>query len=323
MKISEEVIPSIKLDVTELSLKPEEEKSITATVVPEDAKVTWTSDNEAVATVDASGKVKAVSEGTATITGKITIDGKDYSAECKVTVTEDKPEPTPTDASVTLNASEMQLYPGREKALTVKTTPEGIPVTWSSSDMTVANVTAGGVVTGLKPGTATITARITVDGKEYTATCKVTVVPAGTPIIIPSGGGEHVHKYVWDTIEATEDADGELRYQCETCGDIKERVPLTAYNVFNKNTTEKIRKAPKDATVKIETSKWISFHKMVMEALAERPDVTLEISFLDEGHKGNRCTVTIPKGTDTMSLVDKNGFTGFLFLGGKFGMKTQ
>ncbi len=33
--------------------------------------------------------------------------------------------------------------------------------------------------------------------------------------------------------------------------------------------------------------------------------------------------VVIPKGTDTMSLVDKNGFTGFLYLGGKFGMKTN
>ena len=93
--------------------------------------------------------------------------------------------------------------------------------------------------------------------------------------------------------------------------------------MFNKTTTEKIRNAKKDATVKIETNKWITFHKMVMEALAERPDVTLEISFLDEGYKGKRCTVVIPKGTDTKPLVDKNGFTGFLFLGGKFGMKTN
>jgi hypothetical protein len=93
--------------------------------------------------------------------------------------------------------------------------------------------------------------------------------------------------------------------------------------VFNQNATEKIRSAKKDATVKIETSKWISFHKMVMEALAERPDVTLEISFLDEGHKGKRCTVVIPKGTDAISLVDKNGFTGFLYLGEQFGMKTD
>ena len=60
-----------------------------------------------------------------------------------------------------------------------------------------------------------------------------------------------------------------------------------------------------------------------MEALAESPDGTLEFSFLDEGYKGKSRTLVIPKGTDTKPLVDKNGFTGFLFLGSKFGMKTN
>ena len=130
---------------------------------------------------------------------------------------------------------------------------------------------------------------------------------------------QHTHHYVWETIEATENSDGELRYKCDICGDNQTRVPITAYYVFNKNTSEKIRKAGQGATVKIETSRWISFHKMVMEALAERPDVTLRISFLDEEYKGNRVTVTIPAGTDTLSLVDENGFVGFLYLAGKFG----
>ncbi|MCR5403713.1 MAG: Ig-like domain-containing protein [Butyrivibrio sp.] len=217
---------------------------------------------------------------------------------------------------------ETLLTQGMEKALSAATEPEGIPVTWSSSDTKVALVDGNGVVTGLKTGTATITAAITVDGKEYSASCKVTVVPAGY-IPSDSSGGGHIHKFVWESIEATQDADGELRYRCEGCGEIQTRVPLTAYYVFNRNTAEKIRKAGKDATVKVETNKWISFHKMVMEALADRPDVTLEISFLDEGYKGKRCTVVIPKGTDTMSLVDKNGFAGFLYLGGRFGMKTN
>ncbi len=146
-------------------------------------------------------------------------------------------------------------------------------------------------------------------------------VSGNTPSKKSDGG--HTHIFIWETTEATEETDGELRYQCEICGEVQIRVPYTAYNVFNKNTTEKIRNAQKDATVTIETNKWISCHKMVMEALKERPDVTLEISFLNEGYKGNRCTVVIPKGTDTMSLVDKNGFTGFLYLGDKFGLNTN
>ena len=129
----------------------------------------------------------------------------------------------------------------------------------------------------------------------------------------------HTHHYVWETIEATEDSDGELRYKCDICGDIQTRVPITAYYVFNKNTTDKIRKAGQGATVKIETSRFISFHKMVMDALAERPDVTLEISFLDGEYKGDRVIVTIPAGTDALSLLDENGFVGFLYLASKYG----
>jgi hypothetical protein len=100
-------------------------------------------------------------------------------------------------------------------------------------------------------------------------------------------------------------------------------VPLSAYYIFNLNAVESIQKAQKNATVKIDTRRWISFHHMVMDALAERPDVTVEITFLDGGHKGNKFKVIIPKGADTKALVDTNGFTGFLFLGGKFGITQQ
>lgn len=72
--------------------------------------------------------------------------------------------------------------------------------------------------------------------------------------------------------------------------------------------------------IDIETDRWISFHKMVIEALRERPDVTLNISFLDEGYKGERYIVTIPAGADTADLIDSNGYAGFHYLGGKFGM---
>ena len=149
----------------------------------------------------------------------------------------------------------------------------------------------------------------------------------------PSGGGDsssdtssktstpvsHTHSYAWeDGKEATEDDNGEMIYRC-SCGEVLYRVPTSAYNVFNRNTAEKIKNAKQGATVKIETSRWISFHKMVMQALADRPDVSLEVSFLDGEYKGNRVFFTIPAGTDTLSLLDENGFSGFLYLAGKFG----
>ena len=130
----------------------------------------------------------------------------------------------------------------------------------------------------------------------------------------------HVHTFAWDTRNATADTDGEMRYQCTKCGMIQTRVPISAYYIFNKETTEKIRAAKQGETVKIETRRWISFHKMVAEALAERKDVSVEVSFLDQGHKGNPYTFTIPAGTDLTPLFDESGFAGFMYLGNRFGL---
>ena len=80
-------VTGIKLDKTELALNISgDDVTLTATVEPTDATdktVIWTSDKPAVATVDATGKVHAVAEGTATITAQ----AGDKTATCVVTVT--------------------------------------------------------------------------------------------------------------------------------------------------------------------------------------------------------------------------------------------
>ena len=73
------------MNKTELTLKEGESEILTATVKPDDATdktVTWSTSDASIATVDASGKVTAVKEGTATITAK----AGEKSATCKVTV---------------------------------------------------------------------------------------------------------------------------------------------------------------------------------------------------------------------------------------------
>ncbi len=60
-------------------------KTAPANVFPTNSKVTFTSSNPAVATVDADGKVTGVAEGTAEIT--ITTDDGKYTDKCTVTVT--------------------------------------------------------------------------------------------------------------------------------------------------------------------------------------------------------------------------------------------
>ena len=133
----------------------------------------------------------------------------------------------------------------------------------------------------------------------------------------------HTHNYAWDKVEATESQDGELRYQCTECYDILVRVPLSAYYVFNANTVDKINKAKQGETVKITTDRWISFHKMVFDALAARPDVSLEVSFLDGEYKGKRVSFTIPAGADNSDLFTENNFAGFMYLGNKYGLTAE
>ena len=82
---------SIALDQTDVELAKGNILQLSATVMPDDAadkSVTWTTSDEAVATVDATGLVTAVDPGTATITATTT-DGSNLSASCDVTVTED------------------------------------------------------------------------------------------------------------------------------------------------------------------------------------------------------------------------------------------
>ena len=75
-------IAEISLDKTELSLIVGDTETLTAIITPTDAtlreQIKWATSDDNVATVDVNGKVKAVKEGTATVSA--TVEGK--KAEC-------------------------------------------------------------------------------------------------------------------------------------------------------------------------------------------------------------------------------------------------
>ena len=82
-------LTGIALNKTSLSLSEGEEFTLEATITPDNAtnkEVTWTSDNEAVATVSAEGVVKAIKAGSANVTVTTVDQGK--TASCAVTVAE-------------------------------------------------------------------------------------------------------------------------------------------------------------------------------------------------------------------------------------------
>lgn len=83
----------------------------------------------------------------------------------------------PATPSITLDKNSVSIAPEETATIVATTVPSGATVTWESSDNEVATV-ADGAVTGVAAGTATITAKITVEGQDYTATCAVTVAGA-------------------------------------------------------------------------------------------------------------------------------------------------
>ena len=162
-------VSSVSLDKTSVSLNVGESVTLAATVKPDNATnktVSWSSSNASVASVDASGKVSAVAEGTATITAK----AGDKTATCSVTVKKN----TVAVESVTLDKSSLELTEGETATLTATVKPDNATnktVTWSSDKTSVATVDANGKVTAVAEGTATITAK----AGDKTATCSVTV----------------------------------------------------------------------------------------------------------------------------------------------------
>lgn len=132
--------------------------------------VTWTSDAEGVATVE-DGVVTTVGVGTATITAT----SGNFTQTCTIEV---KPIEV-TD--VTLDAENVTLTVDDTHTLAATVLPENATdktVTWTSNAEGVATV-AGGVITAVAPGTATITAT----AGDFEATCTVIVRAKDYPII--------------------------------------------------------------------------------------------------------------------------------------------
>ncbi len=85
-------VESITLNYEEYTMNLEGSLTLTARLDPLDAEVqsvTWSSSDESVATVDATGVVTPVDYGTATITATTDEEGSSVSADCVVTISKD------------------------------------------------------------------------------------------------------------------------------------------------------------------------------------------------------------------------------------------
>lgn len=133
--------------------------------------VTWSSANAGIVAVDAQGNITGGTVG-GPVAVKATIDGKFASAQVTVVqVAVNSVTVAPTPSTIAAGNTVQLTATLRDELNNVLT---GRAVNWESSDPTLASVTgAGGLVTGLKPGTVTITAAS--EGKSGTAQVTVTL----------------------------------------------------------------------------------------------------------------------------------------------------
>ena len=206
--VTPKLVTSVTLDQSELTIERTYTAQLSATIAPEDADnrtVSWTSDNEEVATVDENGQVTAVGVGEANITATAA-DGSGITATCKVTVT------PKLVTSVTLDESELTIEKTYTAQLSATITPDDADnrtVTWTSDNEEVATVDENGLVTAVSVGEANITATA-VDGSGVTATCKVTVTPKLVTSVILDESELTIEKNFTEQLTATvapDDAD--------------------------------------------------------------------------------------------------------------------
>ena len=90
--------------------------------------------------------------------------------------------------SVTLSRTEVSLAAGEDYPLTATVDPEGVKVTWESSDTSVATVDENGTVKNVYTGTDKTTVTITATAGDKSAQCQVTCTGDGTGTGTTSGG---------------------------------------------------------------------------------------------------------------------------------------
>jgi hypothetical protein len=132
------------------------------------AKLTWSSSNPEIATVNAAtGKIKAKKAGKAKITAKA-LNGE------KLTITVNVTKKAIPLKTLTLKKAPTSLKAGKARLLSVKTTPyqaTNLKVTFSSSNKKILSVDKAGKITAKKKGTAKIT--IKAGNKKYATTITV------------------------------------------------------------------------------------------------------------------------------------------------------
>ena len=173
-------VTGVSVTPTSANLVEGETVQLTAEVYPANASdktVSWSSDNENVAIVDANGNTEAIAPGSATIT--VTTNDGGFTATSELTVETNVILVT----GISVIPTNANLVEGETVQLTAEVSPSNASdktVSWSSDNENVAIVDANGNVEAIAPGLATIT--VTTNDSGFTATVEITVEAIVIPV---------------------------------------------------------------------------------------------------------------------------------------------
>lgn len=173
-------VSKIALNKTSTMILADYSEQLEETITPSNAtnqNIIWSSSNNSVASVDSSGKVTAISNGSAVITVTSVDGNKTASCTCIVSDTDISVE------SVSLNKESTTIEIKKSEQLYASVSPvlaKNKAVTWTSSDTSIAVVDNNGTITGKKAGTSVISV-ISDDGKK-TDSCICTISEGTVPI---------------------------------------------------------------------------------------------------------------------------------------------
>ena len=157
---------------TQLSAEVRDQNGIAMT----GAVVAWSSNDASVATVDASGLVTAVGNGTATVTA--TAGSASGTAAVTVSQAPDSVAVAPAEATIVALGDTLRL--GAEAFDANGHAVEGTEFSWASGDASVATVDGSGLVTAVGNGTTSVTAT----AGSASGTAVVTVMQAPDSVAV-------------------------------------------------------------------------------------------------------------------------------------------
>ena len=235
---------SISLTGEKNSISIGETSQLTVGYTPNDTnvkEVTFSSNNESVATISSTGLITGVAQGNATITATAQKESGTTSATFNITVT-----PVAV-TSVSLSTNSETVKVGKTVTLVATVSPSNATnpnLKWKTSSSAIATVDNSGVVTGVAEGEVTITAFSdtdndnVLDSGEKSATCTITVQAS-------SAGGEETFSITYTDLPTSYQtgstvytADSGIKFQAYNCANYSSKMQWRASSGYLQSTEE-------------------------------------------------------------------------------------